>query len=91
MINFKKSYLQTYTGDPQFFYDLVSGKGPTCVEFFWKELIGALICDLDALNREKTQFSLTPFCPSFPKIDNRLFFGIIVNYDNDFKINSLFV
>jgi hypothetical protein len=28
---------------------LVSGKSPSYREFFWKELIGALIGDLDAL------------------------------------------
>ena len=49
MLNFKKSYLWINPGASQFFYDLVSGKGPPCVVKFWKELIGALIGDLDAL------------------------------------------
>jgi len=48
MLNFQKSYLRISPGDPQFFYDLVSGKGPLCVVKFWQELIGALTGDLDA-------------------------------------------
>jgi len=54
MLNLKKSYLQINPANPQFFvYDLVSGKGPPCVVKFWKELIGALIGDLDALKSQK--------------------------------------
>jgi hypothetical protein len=51
MLNFKNSYFWINPADPQIFvYDLVLVKGPPCVVKFLKELIEALIVDLDALN-----------------------------------------
>jgi hypothetical protein len=62
MLNFKKSYLRVNPGDPQIlFIGLVSGKGPPCVVKFRKELVGALIGNLDALRFCKIRhFCLNP-------------------------------
>jgi hypothetical protein len=49
MLNTKKSYLQINPGDPKFFYDLVSWKGPPSVVNFLNEITGALIGNLGAL------------------------------------------
>jgi hypothetical protein len=49
MIHSKKHIFRLIPPTLTFFYDFVSGKGPPCVVKFGKELIGALIGDLDAL------------------------------------------
>jgi len=55
MLNFKYHILGLFPATPNFFYDFVSGKGPSCVVKFWQELIGAFVGDFDALKWNKLQ------------------------------------